>query len=304
MEKATIRCSASKLKKSNSPKMTMIMAPPSQHPPPKSSPSTSDTSAAWHNSMNIFDRTSHSIEYHSCQSRSVSSLLQLRFDPQVRVRYVPNLDDLTPQEQLDTWYSTEDYKYIRRREHSLMRKLSRQVHVSQKNEPKHFCSRVSLEQRVLGLQTRKEHDDRCQHIREVQFLVLDEQERHGDPGKLAQAYSQITLESAQQARDRGLNVEIVLRNLELSSDSSHHRGRSESVGNSAYSFCSDMKHRRWFADPTSSSSSLSPVRDNTTTTVHRPGFAFEGIVDPDVPLSLSMKRHILRRHDKKGHHPF
>jgi hypothetical protein len=105
-----------------------------------------------------------------------------------------------------------------------MKELSRQIAVSHKTDQARLFRRVSLAQRVLGLQTRKEHDARCQHIRVVQFLVLYEQERHGGPEWLVWIYSHMTLESAQLARDRGVSADIVPRNVDMGSDSSHHRG--------------------------------------------------------------------------------
>jgi hypothetical protein len=273
-------------------------------PPPKptlkgSSPFTSDTMAAWGKITNTTVITSHPAKIHSCQTRSISSLVSLRFNPQVRVRYVPSLDDLTPQEHLDTWYSNEDYKIIRRREHRLMKELSR----PKLNDREISRYPVSLTQRVLGLQTSKEHDARCQLIREAQVLVLNEQERYGDAERLARIYYQISSESAQQARNRGLNVEIVLRNLELCSDSSHHRGRPECLDGPPNASISDMRYRRWYADA-SSSPSLSPVRDTTicpVVVVERPAFAIDPMLDLDVPLSITMKHHFQRRHAKNEH---
>jgi hypothetical protein len=239
----------------------MIMIHPSQPPSQRLFPSNTDTPAARLNELNAADGKPLPVQCHPpSTTRTKPSPKLLRFNPQVRVRYVPNLDEFSPQEHIDTWYSKEDCMYIRRRENRLMKELSRQVGVSHMNDHERFFRRVSLTQRVLGLQTRKERDARCQHIRVVQFLVLYEQERHGDPERLAWIYSQITSESAQQARDRGMSVEIVLRNVDLRLDSSHHRGRPLCVDSPPSSRNSNMRHRRWSAD-SSSSSSLSPVRD-------------------------------------------
>jgi hypothetical protein len=143
-----------------------------------------------------------------------------------------------------------------------MKALTTHVHISEKKDQEQIFNRVSLEQRVLGLQTSRERDARSQRIRASQFLVFYEQERFGDPERLARMYSRISLESAQQARDRGLNVEIVLRNLDLSSGITHHRGKSACVGSPSRSGNSNMRHRRWSAD-TSSDPSLLPIRDAT-----------------------------------------
>jgi hypothetical protein len=241
--------------------MTMIMIPPSQPPSQRLSPSNADTSAPRLSGVNVADGKPHSVQHRAASTtRTKSSPVLLRFNPQVRVRYVPSLDDFSPQEHMDTWYSRDDCVYIRRREHRKMRELSRQESVSHKNDQERLLRRVSLTQRVLGLQTSKERDARCQHIRVVQFLVLYEQERHGDPERLAWIYSQITLESAQQARDRAMSVEAALRNVDLGSDSSHHRGRPVCVDSRPSCRNSNMRYRRWSAD-SSSSSSLSPDRD-------------------------------------------
>jgi hypothetical protein len=241
--------------------MPTIMIPPSQPPSQRLSPSIADSSVARLSGMNLANGKPHSVQHHPpSTTRTKSSPNLLRFNPQVRVRYVPSLDDFSPQEHLDTWYSRGDCLHIRRREHRVMRELSRQVGVSHKNDQEGLFCGVSLTQRVLGLQTSEEHDARCQHIRVAQFLVLYEQERHGDPERLAWIYSQITLESAQQARHRGMSVEIVLRNVDLCLDSSLHRGRPVRVDSLPSSRNSNMRHRRWSAD-SSSSSSLSPVRD-------------------------------------------
>jgi hypothetical protein len=243
--------------------MKMIMTPPSQRSSQRLSSSNADTSAARLSGLNVAEGTPHSVQHHlSSTTRTKSSPILLRFNPQVRVRYIPSLDEFSPQEHMDTWYSRDDCMDIRRREHRVMRELStgRQVGVSHKNDQERLLRRVSLTQRVLGLQTRKEHDARCQHIQVVQFLVLYEQARHKDPERLAWFYSQITLESAQQARDRGMSVEVVLRNVDLGLDSSHHRGRPLCVDSLSSSRNSNMRHQRWSAD-SSSSSSLSPVRD-------------------------------------------
>jgi hypothetical protein len=224
--------------------------------------------------MSLADRTSHSIKNQQGRKRSIVSPRLVRFNQQVRVRNIQSLDELTPQEQLDTWYSSEDYKYIRRREHRLMKALTTHVHISEKKDQEQFCNRVSLEQRVLGLQTSTERDARSQRIRSSQFLVFYEQERFGDPERLARMYSRISLESAQQARDRGLNVEIVLRNLDLSSGITHQRGKSACVGSPSRSGSSNMRYRRWSAD-TSSNPSLLPVRNTTIVpamVVQRPPF--------------------------------
>jgi hypothetical protein len=234
--------------------MTMITVPPPQQPPQRPSHPISDPIDAWCSSQSETDRTSHSNKNHNHPvfTRTKISPRLLTFDPQVRVRYVPSLDDLTRQEQMDTWYSSEEYMFIRRREHRLVKELSRQVLVRQKNDEERLRRRVSLTQRVLGLQTSEERDARYQHIRVAQFLVLYEQARHGDPERLAWIYSHIASESAQQARDRGLNVEIVLQNLDLCSDSSHHRKKSVCEGGFSSSGNSNMRHRRWSADSSTS----------------------------------------------------
>jgi hypothetical protein len=51
---------------------------------------------------------------------------------------------------------------------------------------------------------------RRQHIQETQFMDFHEQARHGDPERSSWVCTKITSKSAQQARDRGLNVKIVL----------------------------------------------------------------------------------------------
>jgi hypothetical protein len=180
-----------------------------------------------------------------------------------------------------------------------MKELSRPI----KNDRGHFCYPVSLTQRVLALQTSKEHDARCQLIREAQVLVLNEQERYGDAEKVARIYSQVSYKSAQQARDRGLNVEIVLRNMELCSNSSHRRGRPECVDGPSNAGISNMRYRGWSADA-SSSPSLSPDRATIicpVVVVERPAFAVDPLLDPDVPLSITMKHHFQRRRDKNEH---
>jgi hypothetical protein len=134
-------------------------------------------------------------------------------------------------------------------------------------------------------------------------------------------YSHLSSNSARQAYEQGLSVEIVLRNLELCCDtngsSSHDtnantnfdgqpRGRSlrcespPGSGNNS-SVSSTMKHQRWSAD-SSSSPSLSPARgdhdlSSPTTTVMDGG---------DVPLHLTLRHHMQRRRrrlsedDKEG----
>jgi hypothetical protein len=247
--------------KKKQPNMTMIMIPPSQPPSQRLSPSNADASAARLSGLNVADGKPHSVKHHPpSTTRTKSSPNLLRFNPQVRVRYIPSLDDFSLQEHKDTWYSKDDCMYMRRREKRVTRELSRQVGVSHNNDQERLFRRVSFTQRTLGLQTKEERGARCQHIQVVQFLVLYEQERHGDPERLAWIYSQITLESAQQARDRGISVEVVLRNVELGLDNSHHRGRQSCVDSLPRSRNSNMRHRRWSAD-SSSSSSLSPLRD-------------------------------------------
>jgi hypothetical protein len=220
------------------------MASPSQPHPQRLSVPYSDR----------IDACCSTFNNHPHMTRSVSSPLLLRFNPHVRVRYVPSLDDLTSQERLNTWYSSEDYEYIRRREHGLMRELSRHVHFPQQNDQNHCRGRVSLTQRVLGLQTNRERDDRRQRIREAQFSVLYEQARYGDPDRLARIYFQISKESTQQARDRGYIVEIVVRNLDMCLDSTRRGGSTACVDSPPSSGNSSMRYRRWSADPSSSQS--------------------------------------------------
>jgi hypothetical protein len=267
--------------------MTTIIIPPSQPPSQRLSPSSTDTSAVRLSGLNVAHGKPHTVQHHPpSTTRTKSSPNLLRFNPQVRVRYVPSLDDFSPQERMDTWYSRDESRYIQRREHRVMREFSRQVGFSHKNDQGGFFCGVSLTQRVPGLQTSEERDARRKHIRVAQFLVLYEQERHGDPERLAWIYSQMTLESAQQARHRGMSIEIVLRNVDLGLDSSLHRGRPVCVDSLPRSRNSNMRHRRWSAD-SSSSSSLSPVRDTViipTRVVDCPSLPFDPKVEPDVPL--------------------
>lgn len=164
--------------------------------------------------------------------RARSAPPSLTFNPEVRVRMVPNIDDLSTEEKQDTWYSVEDYQLIRRREKCLMKKVALQrqqqalLHEIQDQENR--CSTTSilppcpsLIHKVLALETREERDARCQTIRDVQAIVLCEQQQHdGDAERLAALYAHISSASAMEARDRGMVVEIVLRNLELVEDSS------------------------------------------------------------------------------------
>lgn len=242
-------------------------------------------------------------------TRSTSSppQLMLRFDPQVSVRFVPRIDNMSYHEQRELWFSDEEYSSIRRREKKLMNEVSRRVLFHATSMPKKH-SRPSLAQRVLGLQTSQEHVARCQHIRETQLLVLDEQNRHSDPEKLAQKYSQVSLSCSQAARDQALTVEIVLRNLELYSDDSTrvHFPEDEMTSQSSRT---TMKHRRWAADSTTPSSSppssmsLSEEEEMSLTrsqmmTLRRPTFTAD-VINQDIPLSVAMNHqlHQRRRHD-------
>lgn len=163
--------------------------------------------------------------------RYVSSPPSLSFNPEVRVRIVPNLDDLSRDEKQDTWYSAEDYQLIRRREKCLMEKVAlqrRQQALLQEIQDQENCHLryrnitpcSSLIHQVLALETREERDARCQTIRTVQAIVLCEQQQQhdGDAERLAALYAHLSSASAMAARDRGMVVEIVLRNLELCED--------------------------------------------------------------------------------------
>lgn len=247
-------------------------------------------------------------------TRSVSSpAALLRFNPQVRVRYVPSLDDLEDEDTSlpqDLWYSSEEYKYIRRRERSLLQAISRQA------------QNPSLAQRVLSLQTAAEREARFERIRLTQLQVLQAQERGAPPDRLAQVYSKISLKCTEQARERGFNVEIVLRNLEHCSMETatvttvpvinSQRGRR------SYSPPCD----RWAADSTSSSSSSSPsssacssvsptrwnsrshtTNNNSNLPCSPPRFPTT-MATMDVPVHLAMRRrshHHERHADADGH---
>ncbi|KAG7339183.1 hypothetical protein IV203_020146 [Nitzschia inconspicua] len=212
--------------------------------------------------------------YLSSRSASFSPSLSLRFNPVVLVRFVPSLDDITPQEQSDLWYSSADYKNIRRREQTLMKQVLQRTK-TEHSQQCYVASRPSMSQSALGLQTSQERKNRFQNIRKTQLLVLEEQKRllNADPDQLARIYSERSKECTQQARERGVDVEIVLRSLELASleqnKCNNHlhdeMGRYSACWESPWNLSPDMKHQRWSAELSPSSShSSSPTRGGSS----------------------------------------
>ncbi|KAG7339184.1 hypothetical protein IV203_020147 [Nitzschia inconspicua] len=235
---------------------------------------------------------------------SVRSASALSFNPFVLTRFVPNLDDITSDEQEDLWYSRADYKHIRRREQSLMEQVSKQAKSQQHQQ--HFMA-----QRVLGIQTSQERAARCKNIRKTQLFVLAEQERHQrkNPDQLALAYCERSKECAQRAQERGMDVEIFLRDLDLAyveASTSHgdmcsERGRPPAPGNLG-KVSPAMKDQRWSAD-SSSSTSHSPssnrggsscnVAEMMNTNDHQSSPPMTVV---DVPLHITLQQQMRRRH--------
>jgi hypothetical protein len=180
----------------------------------------------------------------------------IKFNPEVRVRTVENIDDLSRDVREAVWYNSEDFKLIRRRERNLMRKLSlhrlQQQQAEQENCHSILPQCSNLIHKVLALETREERDARCQIIRDVQMIVLCEQSNRGE-GRLARLYSRIANPSVMAARDRGLNVEIVLRNLELVEE---HQQNSE--------IARPTSERRWSATCGSATAHASSACNNTS----------------------------------------
>ncbi|KAG7343641.1 hypothetical protein IV203_021649 [Nitzschia inconspicua] len=245
----------------------------------------------------------------SSSSNSFSPSLTLQFNPIVLVRFVPNLDEITPQEHNDLWYSRAEYKNIRSREQTLMKKISQQA-AMERSQHLYFTCRPSMTQRVLGLQTSRERDDRFQNIRKTQLLVLEEQQRlmKNNPEQLAIIYSERSRECAQRARERGMNVEIVLRSLELASlehNKCHNhlhgeRGRSQACWESPPNLSPVMKNQRWSADSSSSTShSSSPTRGgsscNGASMLETDKNQSTPMTVVDVPLHITLRQHLRRR---------
>ncbi|KAG7343640.1 hypothetical protein IV203_021648 [Nitzschia inconspicua] len=236
---------------------------------------------------------------------SVRSVAVLSFNPIVLVRFVPNLDDITSHEQEDLWYSNADYKYIRRREQSLMKQISKQVKSERHRQQ-------IIAQRVWGIQTSQERAARCKIIRKTQLFVLGEQKRckTKNPDQLAQLYSERSRECAQRARERGMDVETFLRDLDLASVETN-KSRNHCDGEMCVEEVSPaMKNQRWSADSSSSTSHVSlPNRGgrfgNVTEMMIINDHQNSPMTVVDVPPHMTLRQRMQRCHagdnfDEKG----
>ena len=187
-----------------------------------------------------------------------------------------NIDDLSVETREAIWYNTEDYKLIRRREKSLMKRVSQQRRQQQRAEQENLMASCqqspSLIHKVLALETREERDQRCQTIREVQLIVLCEQSAQSSEC-LAQLYARLTSPCVLEARDRGLTVEVVLRNLKLVEEqqqqapssvqlehgASESRWSADCGGNDACNTTAHVRKRSFDWTPSSSPTGMSPT---------------------------------------------
>jgi hypothetical protein len=126
----------------------------------------------------------------------------------------------------------------------------------------------------MGLETMQEFLTRSKFILYTQMIVMKEQERQQilskdgkvDSDELARVYCRISFQSQRAARNRGLNEEILVKNLELTEDeddgwnSIHSGNKTDKIAADAadigsFSTClgqrpmngSAMKNRRWSA---------------------------------------------------------
>jgi hypothetical protein len=167
----------------------------------------------------------------SLSQRNRSSSV-IRFDANVQVHHVPRINDPG-----DAWYSYEDYKQIKQREKRLEKKVTASIR------------KQSIVRQVLGLETKHEKIVRYSRARNVQSTVLHEQ-RFVDSEALAQVCKEISYQCAVDARHRGLNVECVLQNPQLSDREVEEQDEASHTS---------VKHRRWSATGSSSSTDCSPT---------------------------------------------
>ena len=189
--------------------------------------------------------------HHSSSERQKSSS-SLRFNlDDLQVHHIPCRDDLSRDELVDMWYSQEDYLDMKRREKRIIKKVSRAANSN---------NSLGIIQQVLGIKTKSELIKRAKMIRYCQLLILTEQERlrqvvvscqkkHQNASALilAEMYQGIAHHATYAARNRGLAVEVVLRNLDLIHDEPNYKDDVSSNWNT-----SSMRHRRWSAMGSSS----------------------------------------------------
>jgi hypothetical protein len=151
----------------------------------------------------------------------------------------------------------EEFVQIKIRENRLRQKMS--------NNNTHLDANKCFVKHVLGLESHQEWMERCQDIQRSQDALFQEQENQRkksqvllDAEQLARVYARSSYHSTRAARNRGMNVEILLRNLELTDDEKEPQQLSQEENASKPSF-SIMKNRRW--SPVESS-----YRSTTTTT--------------------------------------
>jgi hypothetical protein len=194
----------------------------------------------------------------SSSSPSPSPLIRFNLDD-LQVHHIPCRDDLSRDELVDMWYSKDDYLDMKRREKRIIKKISTVANTNNNNSH-------SIFQQVLGLKTKKELIERTKMIRHCQLLVLTEQERlkrvssfqkyqNSTAEVLAQVYQGMSQHALQAARNRGLTVEVLRRNLDLI----HDEPRQEYFLSDAKT--STMRHRRWSAMGSSTDTSTNQEVD-------------------------------------------
>ena len=167
---------------------------------------------------------------------------------------------------------------------------------------------------VLGLESHQEWMERSKSIQRSQDVLFQEQESQRkksqvllDAEQLARVYARSSYHSTRAARNRGMNVEILLRNLELTDDerepqqSGLSQEEAEEEENQSKPRVSIMKNRRW--SPVESS-----YVSSSTTTVTTAAFTNTATTStqsipkcPKMDLPLCTINHLRHHHPSPKH---